>query len=201
MKNTTNLCIFLGLTVSLLAGHAGFCSGVDMSGWEVPKQSSEKIVIPVSEQELLNRVKQTLAAAGGDPAFIKKVVLDEYGTVFISKAIKTGLPVFVRFVARRVPCGDCHDVFFLYTFDNAQFIDFTPVLISKRYNKKWDSQDIEKVESRFAGNSIKERVPFNPFVDTITSATMSAKIVFHSMNETSTVYKKLAELGYVEKMK
>jgi hypothetical protein len=75
------------------------------------------------------------------------------------------------------------------------------VLISKRYNKKWDAKDIEKIESRFSGKSFQERVPFNPFVDTITSATMSAKIVFHSMNETQLVYEKLVEMGYGGKAK
>jgi hypothetical protein len=189
----------MGCTIYLLAGQTGFCGGADMSGWEVPKQSSDTIVIPVSEEELLDKAKRALSAAGGEPSLIKKVVLDEYGTVFITKAVKSGLPLFVRFVARRVPCGDCHDVFFLYTFDNKQFFEFIPVLISKRYNKKWDTQDIAKVESRFTGHSIRDRVPFNPFVDAITSATMSSKIVFYSMNETYTVYEKLVEMGYIEK--
>jgi hypothetical protein len=201
MRYATRRYALLGFTISLLAGQAGFCGEDDMPGWEVPKQSSETIVIPVSEEELMNKVKQAFSAAGGEPFSIKKVVLDEYGTVFITRGVKTGVPLFVRFVARRVPCGDCHDVFFLYTFDGVQFIKFIPVLVSKRYNKKWDLQDIEKVESRFAGNSIKERVSFNPFVDTITSATMSSKIVFHSMNETKKVYGKLTEMGYVEKIK
>ena len=200
MRQIMRRYVLLGFTIYLLAGQTSFCDGADMSGWEVPKQSSDTIVIPVTEEELLDKAKKALSAAGGDPSLVKKVALHEYGTVFITTAVKTGLPVFVRFVARRVPCGDCHDVFFLYTFDNAKFIQFIPVLISKRYNKKWDSKDIEKIESRFAGNSIKDRVSFNPFVDTITSATMSAKIVFYSMNETYTVYEKLVELGYAEKV-
>ena len=98
-----------------------------------------------------------------------------------------------------VPCGDCHDVFFVYSFDSAGFLKFIPVLITKRYNKKWDLKDVEKIESRFVGKSFHKPVPFNPFVDTITSATMSAKIVFNSMNETRAIYAKLVEQGIVKK--
>jgi len=201
MTSMTSLRVIVGLTAFLFFCLTGISVTADMAGWEVPKQSSERIVIPVSEEELLNKAKHALSAAGGESSSIKKVALDEYGTVYVARRADTGLPLFARFVARRVPCGDCHDVFFLYTFDNAQFIEFTPVLITKRYNKEWNQDDVKKIESRFVGELFEDRVNFNPFVDAVASATMSSKIVFHSLNETHTVYEKLAELGYTEKAK
>jgi hypothetical protein len=195
MRSPIRLRVIIGFTFILLAGQAGFSGGADMSGWEVPKQSSDTIVIPVSEKELMDLARQALFAGGAVSASVKKIELNEYGTIYEAKTVNTGLPVFARFVARRVPCGDCHDVFFLYTFDGSRFLGFIPVLITKLYNKKWDEKDISKIESRFVGKPFQDRVPFNPFVDTITSATMSAKIVFHSMNETQSVYEKLTETG------
>ena len=86
----------------------------------------------------------------------------------------------------------------MYSFDHNGFLRFIPVSISKRYNKKWDADDVKKIESRFVGKPIGERVPFNPFVDTIASATMSAKIVYYTMNEAKSVYGMLEEKGIIE---
>jgi hypothetical protein len=201
MMSRTRLYVIAALTGFLFFCMTGISVADDMAGWEVPKQSSEHIVIPVSAEELLDKAKQALTAAGAESGTIQEITLDEYGTVYVARMGDTGLPVFARFVARRVPCGDCHDVFFLYTFDNAQFIAFSPVLITKRYNKEWDKDDVKKIKSRFVGKSFKDRVNFNPLVDAIASATMSSKIVFHSLNETQIVYRKLAELGYTQKGK
>lgn len=198
MTSMTRLPVIVGLITFLFFCMTKISLAADMDGWEVPKQSSEHIVIPVSEEELLDKAKQALSAADAESSSVKKVALGEYGTVYVAWRADTGLPVFARFVARRVPCGDCHDVFFLYTFDTAQFIEFVPVLITKRYNKEWNQDDVKMIENRFVGKRFEDRVSFNPFVDAVASATMSSKIVFHSLNETKTVYQKLVELGYTE---
>ena len=84
----------------------------DVPEWDIPKQSSDTIVIPVSDEELMKYVTQALSAGGGLPQTIRKVELEEFGSVYVG--ITEGRqPVIARFVAQRVPCGDCHDVFFL----------------------------------------------------------------------------------------
>ena len=186
MMSMTRLCVVIGFTAFLFCRLTAISVAVDIAGWEVPKQSSERIVIPVSEEELMDKAKQALSAAGAESSSINKVDLDEYGTVYVAWRNDTCTPVFARFVARRVPCGDCHDVFFLYTFDDAKIIEFIPVSITKRYNKEWNQSDVRKIESRFAGKKLEQPVSFNPFVDAIASATMSSKIVFNSLNETQT---------------
>jgi hypothetical protein len=93
---------------------------------------------------------------------------------------------------------DCHDVFFVYSFDHRMtFLSFVPIYVTKRYNKPWNSDDVMKIQSRFSGKSLSEDIPFNPMVDAVSSATISSKLVFHSINQTDRVFKQLVELGYM----
>lgn len=198
MRNTKRLGVLWTLVAVFFVGPTGFSGGADLPQWEIPKGASESMVIPVSEEELLETVKQALSAGGAQSSSIKKVVLDEFGPVYVATLENRKTPVFARFVARRVPCGDCHDVFFVYSFDDVGFLKFIPVSITKRYNQTWNAQDIEKIEGRFVGKPFQERLAFDPSVDAITSATMSSKIVFQGLNETRDVYQKLVELGMVK---
>jgi hypothetical protein len=198
MRNTRRLGALLTLAAVFFVGPARFSGGADLPEWETPKGVSQSMVIPVSEEELMETVRQALSAGGAQSSSIKKVVLDEFGAVYVANIGNGKSPVFARFVARGVPCGDCHDVFFVYCFDNVGFLKFIPVSITKRYNQTWNVQDVEKIESRFVGKSFQERLAFDPSVDAVTSATMSSKIVFHSLNETRDVYQKLVDLGMVK---
>jgi hypothetical protein len=156
----------------------------------------DSLVIPVSQDELMRKVRQSLSAAGRKPASIKKIVLDELGPVYV--AAFSAERRFARVVARTVPCMDCHDVFFVYSFDDqGKFLDFVPIHITKRYNREWEAEDFRKIWSPFAGKSIQSRVGFNPKADAVTSATMSSKLVFHSLNQTHAVYRELMQLGYI----
>ncbi len=198
MRNTKWLGVLLTLATVFFVGQARSSRGADLPEWEIPKGVSESIVIPVSEEELMETVRQALSAGGVPSSSIKKVVLEEFGPVYMATVENRKSPVFARFVARRVPCGDCHDVFFVYSFDNVGFLKFIPVFITKRYNHMWNAQDAAKIERRFVGKPFQERLAFDPSIDAVTSATMSSKIVFHSLNETRDVYQKLVELGMVK---
>jgi hypothetical protein len=198
VRNTRRLGVLLTLAVVFFVGMTGFSEGADLPEWETPKGVSQSMVIPVSEEELMDAVRQALCAGGAQSSSIKKVVLDEFGPVYVANVKNGKSPVFARFVARRVPCGDCHDVFFVYSFDGFGFLNFIPISITKRYNQTWNDQDVAKIEDRFVGKPFQERLDFDPAVDAVTSATMSSKIVFHSLNETRDVYQKLVELGMVK---
>jgi hypothetical protein len=108
--------------------------------------------------------------------------------------------VFARVVARRVPCVDCHNVFFLYSFDEGgSFLEFLPIHITKKYNRKWDESDTNKMRGQFLGQSICNGMAFDPKIDAVTSATISSKVVFDSFKKTHLVYQRLLELGYMTK--
>ncbi len=165
-----------------------------------PSERDGDLAIPVSEQELMHTVKQALSADGEEPGSIKKVALGKLGTVYVATVAEGKKGVFARVVARRVPCMDCHNVFFVYSFDEGgDFLRFIPLYITKRYNKAWNTDDVRKIEKSFSGKSFLTPVDFNPFVDAVSSATISSKLVFHSMNQTREVYEELAALGFASK--
>ncbi|MBW2108177.1 MAG: hypothetical protein JRI36_05855 [Deltaproteobacteria bacterium] len=199
MKHWIKESLTFGVLIALMVGHGGISRGMEAPEWEVPKGATGAMVIPVSDEVLLCKVKEALSETGVRMGTLRKVDLDDYGMVYVSESKEGKRPVLARLVARRVPCGDCHDVFFLYVFDSSRILRFIPVSITKRYNKPWTADDVGKIEKRFIGRDFSEKVPFNPAVDAVTSATMSSKIVFNSLNETRQVYKRLAELGYVSK--
>ena len=200
MESKVKVMVALGVAVILffsLIDISGVTTAQDETG---PKHGADDLVMPVSDIELMSKVRQTLSAAGEEPSFIKKISLRELGNVYVTTVHGGQKSIFARVVARRVPCMDCHDVFFVYSFDDSgRFLKFIPLYITKRYNKKWDRDDISKIENRFSGKPISVPVGFNPMVDAVSSATISSKLVFHSMNETHKVYKKLVELGYAPK--
>ncbi|MFA6451374.1 MAG: hypothetical protein WCX65_18010, partial [bacterium] len=162
------------------------------------------LAMPISEDQIVAKVKQSMAAAGIKPKKLTKITLSEADTVYAASAGKK--KIFSRVMGRRVPCSDCHNIFFIYTFDDkGKFIDFTPILVTKLGNKVWDSADIKKFRSRLkkqtAGASIFTQLAFDPKIDAVTSATISSKLVFDSLNDTKDVYDKLADMGYLPKKK
>lgn len=155
-------------------------------------------VIPISKDELMDKVRKSLSGGSEEPRSIQELSLPEFGTVYVGTMKSTGKHVFARVVARRIPCADCHNVFFICSFDEGgKFLDFVPIQITKRYNRKFSSGDIGKIKTYFVGKSVEDRISFDAKVDAVTSATISSKVIFDSMNKTLLVYQELARLGYV----
>ena len=160
----------------------------------------DDLALPISEDDLMKKVRRALASTGEEPTSIEKLVLPDLGTVYVGAFGSRHKRVFARVVARRVPCVDCHNVFFLYSFDDGgSFLEFLPIYITKKYNRKWDETDTNKIRGQFLGKSIFDDMAFDPKVDAVTSATISSKVVFDSFNKTRLVYQRLLELGYVTK--
>ena len=160
------------------------------------------LVIPLSDSELMEKVRQSLSGLGEEISDINKIMLPKLGTVYAGTLEKAKTPVFARVVARRIPCIDCHDVFYIYSFDDeGRFLQFVPIAIYKLNNEEWDARDIRKTQDHFKGKSLLKDIPFNAKVDAVTSATISSKLVFDSMGKTKLIYKKLIDLGYIVKKK
>ena len=163
-------------------------------------QVPDELVIPVEDSELAKMISQGLAVNGGYTDKIEKINLKELGDVYTGVLKKSKRQIFARVVARKIPCVDCHDVFFIYSFDDmGKFIQFIPISISKLDNEKWDEKDRNKIQNNFKGKSLLTERHFNPKVDAISSATISSKVIYNSMGETELVIRKLIDMGFIKR--
>ncbi len=169
-------------------------------GKERPSPEEEGLVMPISESDLIEKVRQSLSLAGEIKDDIKKILLPEFGTVYEGVLKKSNKPIFARIVSRKIPCMDCHNIFYVYSFDSeGKFLYFIPIEIFKLDNEEWDEEDVAKIQNHFKGKSLLEDMHFNPKVDAVTSATISSELIFDSMGKTRQVLEKLIELGYIQK--
>ena len=160
----------------------------------------EELVIPITENELMKKVSLSLAVKGEHPDKIKKINLKELGDVYTGVSVRSKRRIFARVVARKIPCVDCHDVFYIYSFDDTgKFIKFIPISISKLNNEEWDEKDINKMQNNFNGKLLLKERNFNPKVDAIASATISSKLIFNSIGETELVIRKLIDMRYIKR--
>lgn len=169
------------------------------SGTEEFKQPPPDLPLPIPENELLIKVRQSLSAAGAVGDDLEMIPLPGLGTVYRGFVRESKKPVFARVVARKIPCTDCHDVFYIYSFDHeGTFLHFVPISISKWGNEEWDEADIAKIQDHFEGRSLLEEIPFHSEVDAVSSATISSELIFDSIGKTKQVFEKLIELGYMK---
>jgi hypothetical protein len=162
------------------------------------KRADERadLKLPVTEEELLAKAKKALAPAG-TISDLKRLELPVSGEVFI--ATSPSGKVFARVIARRIPCNDCHNVFFVYSFDEkGKFIGFEPLYLSKLGNKPWDESDAELFRKRVAGKQIERPLLFDPKADAVTSATITSMVIFNTFNRTKYVLDELREEGYIK---
>ncbi len=160
----------------------------------------EELVIPVEDSELAGMISQSLVVNGEQADKIEKIKLKDLGDVYTGVLKKSKKRLFARVVARKIPCLDCHDVFFIYSFDDmGKFIQFIPISISKLDNEKWDEKDINKMRNNFVETSLLVLKSFNPEVDGISSATISSKLIYDSMGQTELVLRGLIDMGYIKK--
>jgi hypothetical protein len=163
-------------------------------------KTKEALVIPITKDELMQKVRESMVVKEDKPGKIKKIKLKQLGDVYTGVLSGSKKRVFARMVARRIPCTDCHDIFYIYSFDSTgRFIQFVPIDISKLDNEPWDEKDIEKMRGKFKGKSLLKEIPFNSKVDAISSATITSKLVFDDLGKTGLIIKKLTDLGYIEK--
>jgi hypothetical protein len=164
------------------------------------KKAGGELVMPIPEDELMEKVRQSLTSTEEIENDIKKISLPGLGTVYMGFTKKSKKPIFARVVARKIPCEDCHDVFYIYSFDHkGRFLRFIPIAIFKYGNEEWDEEDIAKIQNRFEGKSLLKEIPFNTKLDAVSSATISSELIFDSIGKTKQVIDKLIELGHIRK--
>jgi len=156
---------------------------------------------PLSEEELLQRARKGMEASGGKVLQIEKITLKDSDSVYAGK-VDFGTRqenLFSKLASRRAVCDICHDTFFIYTFDaKGIVVDIAPVQLTKIDNLAWTDEDLKKLKSRTVGKSILKPFPFDPGVDSVSGATITAALVFDSLDKAKTVFEKLKKEGYVK---
>jgi uncharacterized protein with FMN-binding domain len=77
-------------------------------------------------------------------------------------------------------------------------IEIMPVQLTKIGNLKWTEEDIKKLRSRTVGRSILKPFTFDPGVDSVSGATITAVLILDSLDKAKEVYDKLKKEGYIK---
>ena len=156
---------------------------------------------PLSEETLMAKATEGMKASGGKVIQIEKISLKDGDWIYVGK-VDFGTyqkNLFSKLASRRAVCDICHDTFFIYTFDpDGKVTDITPIQLTKVGNLKWTEEDIKKLKTRTIGSSILKPFTFDPKVDSVSGATVTAVLIFDSLDKAKEIYEKLKKGGYVK---
>jgi thiol-disulfide isomerase/thioredoxin len=156
---------------------------------------------PIPEEELVLKARAGMEASGGKVIKIEKISLKDGDWIYAGK-VDFGTHqknLFSKLASRRAACDICHDTFFIYTFDpEGKIIDIIPIQLTKIDNLNWTEEDIKKLKSRTIGRSILKPFAFDPSVDSVSGATITAALVFDSLDKAKVIFEKLKKEGYVK---
>lgn len=156
---------------------------------------------PIPEEELLSKARMGMETSGGKVLQIEKIFLKDGDWIYAGK-VDFGTyqkNLFSKLASRRAVCDICHDTFFIYTFDSeGKVVDIVPVQLTKIDNLNWTEEDIRKLKNRTIGKSILKPFAFDPSVDSVSGATITAALVFDSLDKAKAVFEKLKKEGYVK---
>ncbi len=156
---------------------------------------------PLTEEELMAKAKEGMESTGGKVLNIEKISLKDGDWIYLGK-VDFGTyqkNLFSKLASRRAVCDICHDTFFIYTFDSeGKVIDIFPIQLTKIENLNWTEEDIKKLKSRTIGKSILNPFTFDPDVDSVSGATITAVLIFDSLDKAKEIYEKLKKEGYIK---
>ncbi|MCJ7545267.1 MAG: TlpA family protein disulfide reductase [Deltaproteobacteria bacterium] len=156
---------------------------------------------PLAEEELMVKAKEGMESAGGKVLKIKKISLKDGDWIYLGK-VDFGTyqrTLFSKLASRRAVCDICHDTFFLYTFDSeGKVIDIVPIQLTKAGNLNWTEEDIKKLKTRTIGRSVLSPFTFDSNVDSVSGATITAVLIFDSLDKAKEIFEKLKKEGYVK---
>jgi len=156
---------------------------------------------PLSEEELIAKAREGMESTGGKVLKIEKISLKDGDWIYLGK-VDFGTSqknLFSKLASRRAVCDICHDTFFIYTFDSGgKVIDIVPIQLTKVGNLNWTEEDIKKIKTRTIGRSILSPFTFDPGVDSVSGATITAVLIFDSLDKAKEIFEKLKKEGYVK---
>jgi len=154
----------------------------------------------MSDADLLTKIRKGMAIGGASILAIHKIHLkDEVIYVGKAQAHEQEKQLFAKVVGRPPVCDICHDIHFIYIFDEeGKVINLIPLHLPKHANRPWDEDDIEKMKSRIIGRSLLEAFQFDRDVDAVSGATITSVIIFDSLNKGKSIYSDLMREDYVK---
>ncbi len=163
--------------------------------------AGDALMPPLTEEELMAKAKEGMESTGGKVLQIKKLTLKDGDWIYLGK-VDFGTyqkNFFSKLASRRAVCDICHDTFFIYTFDSeGKVIDIVPIQLTKIGNLNWTEEDIKKLKARTIGRSILRPFTFDPSVDSVSGATITAVLIFDSLDKAKAIFEKLKKEGYVK---
>jgi thiol-disulfide isomerase/thioredoxin len=169
-------------------------------GKRVTLPVTEKLKPPISDEELLAKIKAEMVAAGGVVEEIRRIPPeDEY--LFVGKLKINGgeRKLFAKVVSWPPVCDICHDIHFVYLFDQeGKITGFIPLHLTKFGNRVWDEKDIQAMKNRLIGRSILQPFEFNRDVDAVSRATITSIVIFQRLDKGKEIYTALMKQGYLK---
>jgi thiol-disulfide isomerase/thioredoxin len=166
-----------------------------------PVYKGESLKPPLAEEELRAKAKRWMEASGGKVLQIEKVLLKDGDWIYAGK-VDFGTrweSLFSKLASRRAVCDICHDTFFIYTFDaEGKVVEIVPIQLTKNDNLPWTEEDIQKLRSQTLGRSILKPFPFDSSVDSVSGATITAALVFETLDKAKEIYVKLKREKYIK---
>jgi hypothetical protein len=161
---------------------------------------TEKLKPPIPAEELLKKIEKGMALPGGVVEEIRRIPPEaEY--LYTGKLEVKGQKkqLFAKVVSWPPVCDICHDIHFIYVFDEkAKITNFIPLHLTKYGNGVWNQKDIEAMKSRLIGRSLLKPLEFNRDVDAVSRATITSLVIFHRLSKGKEIYTELMKQGYLK---
>lgn len=161
----------------------------------------KKLFLPYTESEILKKVQEAMLHPDWKVIKVVKIDLPDGEGLFLGE-IEQGRKkfyLFAKLVSRAPTCDICHATHFIFTFnDQGTILNFWPLQVTKKNNLPWNEKEIEQMKKRLVGRSILQPVDFDPQVDAISSATMTAALIVDSINKAKSIYEGLKSKGYIK---
>ena len=162
---------------------------------------AKKLLLRYNEDELLKKAQESMLSPKWKVLKVAKVKLAEDEEIYVGE-IQAGTQksnLFAKLASRSPTCDVCHATHFFFTFnDKGMIVNFVPLQVTKVGNAKWDAKEIEKMKGRLVGRSILQPTDFDPQVDSVSSATMTAALIVDSVNKAKGLYDGLKGKGYIK---
>lgn len=162
---------------------------------------AKKLSLRYGEEELLKKAQESMAGPKWKVLKVAKVRLPDEEEIYVGE-IQAGAQksnLFAKLASRAPICDVCHATHFFFTFDEkGMIVNFLPLKVTKLDNADWDAKEIERMKGRLVGRSILQPTDFDPQVDSVTSATMTAVLIVDSVNKAKSLYDGLKGKGYIK---
>lgn len=161
----------------------------------------KKLFLPYTESEILKKVQEAMLHPNWKVLKVTKIDLPEGEGLFLGEIEqgKKKFYLFAKLVSRAPTCDICHATHFIFTFnEQGMILNFLPLQVTKKNNLPWDENEIVQMKKRLIGRSILQPVDFDPQVDAISSATMTAALIIDSINKAKSIYEGLKNKGYIK---